>query len=328
MSEWIDGLRADPTTWLLEPENPPVHYWTLVDILERPNDDPEVLAARGAIPAYPPVANLLAAQKPGRPESDQGYWGSPDYYLPRTSTGTFWVLSVLADLGLDNKNEHIRRACDFMFAHQREDGKFCRRRRVTGQGWVLQGSHEPCTHARILRFLIQFGYGEDERVQKGIHWLLLNQRGDGMWFCRGEGGKGCLRATLDILRVAALDPQLAAQPEIGQAARVVCELLMVPRMSRYHVGEDWGTWEKLKYPYFGFSVISALDALGRLGYTHEEPNIAVAVAYLLSRQQADGSWPLDESWPQPAIDFGEAGTPNKWLTLDAMRVVKRLYSQR
>jgi hypothetical protein len=214
-----------------------------------------------------------------------------------------------------------------MFTHQRENGAFCRRRRVSGQGTVWQKHAEPCTHARIVRFLIQFGYAKDPRVRKAIDWLLPIQRDDGMWFCRGAGGRGCLRATLDVLRLAALDPQTAVQPGITQAATAVCDLLMEPRMSRYHVGDAWGTWECLKYPYFGFSVISALDALARLGYTLEEPKIAAAVEYLLSRQLPDGTWPLDDSWSRSPIDFGQPGEPNKWLTLDALRVVKLLYSQ-
>jgi hypothetical protein len=108
---------------------------------------------------------------------------------------------------------------------------------------------------------------------------------------------------------------------------VVCDLLMEPRMSRYHIGENWGTWEGLKYPYFGFSVISALDTLARLGYTPDVPKIRVAAEYLLGRQSPDGTWPMDESWPRPPIDFGRPGEPNKWVTLDALRVVKLLYSQ-
>jgi hypothetical protein len=102
---------------------------------------------------------------------------------------------------------------------------------------------------------------------------------------------------------------------------------MEPRMSRYHVGDAWGTWECLKYPYFGFSIISALDALARIGCTLEEPKIAAAVEYLLSRQLPDGTWPLDDSWLHSPIDFGQPGEPNKWLTLDALRVVKLLHSQ-
>jgi hypothetical protein len=264
------------------------------------------------------VAELLATQ------ARDGYWGQRDFYLP-FSLGTFWVLTVLGDLGLTAEEEHVRRACDFMFTHQRESGAFCRRRRVPGQGVIWQESTEPCTHARIVRFLIQLGYAKDRRVRKAIAWLLPRQRDDGMWFCRGARGRGCLRATIDVLRLAAMDPQTAARPGIAEAAAAVSRLAMEPRMSRYHVGEAWGTWECLKYPYFGFSVISALDALARLGCTLKEPKITAAAEYLLTRQLPGGAWPLDESWSCPPIDFGRPGEPNKWLTLDALRVIKRLY---
>jgi hypothetical protein len=319
MSDWRDKLKADPTEWLLEAEDPPIRYWTLVDILNHPLEDPEVIAARKGIPSYFPIAQLLSLQK------QDGRWGRHDYYLPRINMGTFWVLTILGDMGITSEDEHIRRASDFMFSHQRENGAFCRRRRIAGQGMVWQEDAAPCTHARIVCFLIQFGYGEDPRVRRAIDWVLPSQREDGMWFCRGEGGRGCLRATIDILRVAALDPLTAAHPGIDQAARTVCSLLMEPRMSRYHVGEKWGTWECLKYPYFGFSVISALDPLARLGYSPEEPQIANAVSYLISRQLPDGTWPADDVWPRSPIDFGRVGESNKWLTLDALRVAKRLY---
>jgi len=318
--DWKRKLKADPTGWLLDRVGSPVRYGTLLDILDRPPDDLEMRAAQRAIPAYPPVAELLATQE------QDGNWGRRDYYLPRAGLGTFWVLSVLGDLGLTVEEEPVRRACEFMFAHQREDGTFCRRRQVPGQGTVWEKQTEPCTQARILRFLIQFGYAKDPRVAKAIDWLLPIQRDDGMWFCRGDGGRGCLRATLDVLRLAALDPGTALQPGITQAAAAVCDLLMEPRMSRYHVGEAWATWERLKYPYFGFSLISALDVLARLGYTLEEPRIAAAAEYLLSRQSSDGTWPMDESWPSSPVDFGRPGEPNEWLTLDALRVLKLLYS--
>ena len=79
MNDWKSNLKANPTGWLLEPDDSPVRYLTLVDLLDRPPDDPEVLAARDSIPAYPPVAALLEIQKP------EGYWVKPDYYLPRAS---------------------------------------------------------------------------------------------------------------------------------------------------------------------------------------------------------------------------------------------------
>lgn len=318
MTDWKRSLKADPTEWLLDAACPPVRYGTLIDIVGCCSDDPEVQAARAAIPAYPPLAELLAAQ--GR----DGDWGKGDYYLPRAGRGTFWVLSVLGDLGLTAEEEHVRRACDFMFTHQREDGAFCRRRRVPGRGVVWLERTEPCTQARIIRFLIQFGYARDPRLRNALDWLLPAQREDGMWFCRGAEGCGCLRATLDVLRIAALDSRVAAQPGIAQAAAAVCDLLLAPRMSRYRVGEAWGTWESFKYPYFGFSLLSALDALARLGGALAEPKIAASVKYLLDRQLPDGTWLMDDHWPYSPINFGRPGEPNKWLTLDALRVIKLL----
>ena len=318
-----DVSRGDPIPWLLEPENPFVRYWTLTDILDRPTNDPEVQAARTAIPTYPPVAELLAAQK------RDGYWVKRDYYLPKPY-GTFWVLSVLADLGLTAKpglaaeNEHVRRGCEFMFTFQRESGAFCRRRRIQGRGTVWDDQPGPCTHARIVRFLIQFGYADDPRTQAGVDWLLATPRDDGMWDCGHARRYGCLRATLDVLRVAALAPEIAAHPTITRAAAIVCDLLMEPRMDRYHVSD---LWTILEYPYFGYGVISALDTLARLGYTLEQPKIAMAMEYLLSRQLPDGTWPLDQSPRRPPFDVGQPGQPNKWLTLDALRVITLLHSQ-
>jgi hypothetical protein len=321
MSDWQSVLNNDPIPWLLEPENPSVRYWTLLDILGHSADGPEVQAAQAAIPTYPPVAELLAAQKP------DGYWVKRDYYLPK-HCGTFWVLSVLADLGLTAKqglateNEHIRRACEFMFTFQREHGEFCRRRRIPGQGVVWEDRDAPCTHARIVRFLMQFGYGDDARTRAAVDWLLATQRDDGMWLCDYAGGHGCLRATLDYLRAAVLDPEMAVHPATARAAAVICDLLMERRMGRYHVSD---LWTVLEYPYFGYGVISALDALARLGYTLAHPKIAQAMEWLLSRQLPNGTWPLDQSPSRLPLDVGQPSQSNKWLTLDALRVIKLLH---
>jgi hypothetical protein len=42
--------EADALPWLLEAANPSARYLALTDLLERPADDPEVVAARSAIP--------------------------------------------------------------------------------------------------------------------------------------------------------------------------------------------------------------------------------------------------------------------------------------
>jgi hypothetical protein len=270
--EWLENLRGDPVPWLLEPQDPSVRHGTLVHILGRPRDDPEVIEAREAIPTYPPVAELLAAQK------RDGYWAKRDYYLPKHN-GTFWVLCVLGDIGLTSENDPVHKACAFMFTFQRDNGAFCRRRRVAGKGIVWDEQPGPCTHARIVRFLIQFGYGDDPRIRAGVDWLLAPQRDDGLW---------------------------------------------EPGMTTYHVGIPWTT---LQYPYFDYGLISTLDALARLNCRMDQPKIAAAMEYLLSRQLPDGAWPLDHSPHKPPFEVGLLGEPSKWLTLDALRVIKLLHEQ-
>ena len=47
--DWKSLLKADPTDWLLEKDNPSVRYFTLKDILGRDENDPEVKNARKEI---------------------------------------------------------------------------------------------------------------------------------------------------------------------------------------------------------------------------------------------------------------------------------------
>jgi len=189
----------------------------------------------------PPASTILAAQK------RDGWWGKTrDYYIPKHYS-TFWALTVLADLGLTAENECVRRGCEFMFDHQRESGAFCRRRRVAGQGIVWDEEPGPCTHARILRFLTQFGYSNDPRVKAGLDWLLAKQRADGMWMCgRRDVRRGCLRATLDFLRrwpTGRIQDYLLGLPGVGPKT-AACVLLFALRKPVFPV-------DTLTMSYFG-----------------------------------------------------------------------------
>ncbi len=305
------SLRGDPIPWLLEPDEPAVRYWTLVDVLGRPLHDREVTATRDAIPGSPIVRSIMARR------NRKGLWGpKADYYLPKCS-GTFWTLSALGEMGLAVADDGIRQACEYMFAHQGDDGAFRRARQSTGKAETVP---MPCTHARIVRFLVRFGLGDDPRTQRAMDWLLATERPDGGWLC-DRSGRGCLRATIDYLRAAALVPALAATPTTARAAEWVYRLLLEPGMGRYHV-ED--AWTEFSYPEFGYSLLGALDGLTRLGYGPDRPKVAAAVQAILDKQDADGRWRMDYVARRPPADFGPAGAPNKWVTLEAVRVIKRL----
>jgi hypothetical protein len=54
--------------WLLEKDQPSIRYYTLVDILDRRENDPEVREAYSNIPRRGWAADILRLQKP------KGYW--------------------------------------------------------------------------------------------------------------------------------------------------------------------------------------------------------------------------------------------------------------
>ena len=150
---------------------------------------------------------------------------------------------------------------------------------------------------------------------------MASQRSDGMWDCGQPTRPGCLRATHDVLRVAALDSEAAVHPAVARGAAAICDLLMKGGMSRYHGAIPWTT---LQWPPFDYSLVGALNSLARFGYTLDHPKIAEAADYLLSRQLASGSWPLDQTSSRPPFDPGPLDKPNKWVTLEVLETLRLL----
>jgi len=72
MGDWKSVLKADPTKWLLERNSPSVRYFTLTQILELPENDPEVVKTREKIMEIGAVPKILAKQK------NEGYWEAPE----------------------------------------------------------------------------------------------------------------------------------------------------------------------------------------------------------------------------------------------------------
>jgi hypothetical protein len=139
MEAWQTKLNGDPIPWLLEPENPAVRFWTLVDLLDRPSGDPAVQAARAAIPDQPLVKELFSLQQP------DGHWGD-DETKPYTAQGALTALSLLHVLGAA-PDARTAAGCDsFLKYCQNENGGFSLTR--TTRSGIF-----PCTTGEHLPFL-------------------------------------------------------------------------------------------------------------------------------------------------------------------------------
>ena len=81
MNNWKSVLKEDSTDWLLEAENPSVRYFALSQLLDKPQNDVEVAAAKKAIMRAGVVPKILAKQ------NSDGSWESPEKFLHRQVQG-------------------------------------------------------------------------------------------------------------------------------------------------------------------------------------------------------------------------------------------------
>jgi hypothetical protein len=77
------------------------------------------------------------------------------------------------------------------------------------------------------------------------------------------------------------------------------------------------------FPYYWhYDVLRALDYFRGSG-TDPDPRMAEAVEVVQSKRQPDGRWLLDRIHPgRVYFDLESAGTPSRWNTLRALRVLK------
>ncbi|MFQ6107062.1 MAG: hypothetical protein ACE5QF_05695 [Thermoplasmata archaeon] len=65
--------------------------------------------------------------------------------------------------------------------------------------------------------------------------------------------------------------------------------------------------------------------LTRLGYTKNE-RMREAIDVLVGKQDERGRWPLEVTpYGRMQANFGRNGAPNKWVTLQAISVLKRAH---
>ena len=89
------------------------------------------------------------------------------------------------------------------------------------------------------------------------------------------------------------------------------------------------SWLKLGFPWFyGYNILRGLDVLTKLGYVEDERS-SDALQVLLQKRRQGGKWTL-ESAPTGRMqaNIETVGKPSKWITLIALRVLKRLSKTR
>ncbi len=312
--------------WLLEDEQPVARYHTLVDLLGRKDDDPEVRSARARIARVGWASDQLRAQ------GSKGFWEAREpknvgewvnfLYFP-TFLATNWRALVLSDFGLDATNPRIKKVADLIFEYKL--------RRGSPFNFFYE---EACISANTARMLTRFGYADDLRVRKLYDWLLEDQRDDGGWNC-SQGTPGTLDVWEPLAAFAAL-PKANRSPKMEQAVATGAEFYLERKL--FKEGRPYAPWLRLHYPnHYFYDILVGLDVLTQLGFGGDR-RLEPALKLLTEKRQRDGTWLTDRSHPdvgpgttvhpdakkmKPLV-IEPPGEPSKWITLKALRVLKRV----
>ena len=246
-------MKAAPTDWLLERENPSVRYFTLRDILDYSDKAPEVVEARAAIVHHKKVSNIFGKQKPG------GYWESAEQPYQPKHKSTYWQIMILSMLGMDKGDERVRRACEYIFRFQLEDDGFTtfkeegakreyqwmkKRLREKGrepppfEAWAQEKIQEyemACLTGNVAAALIKLGYASDGRVRKALKWLVKVQNEDGGWLCpywkaHIRDKHGCFMGTITPLDAFSEMPKECRSSDMDVAIERGVEFLLMHRL--------------------------------------------------------------------------------------------------
>ncbi len=320
--------------WLLEPENPSVRYWTLVDLLDQPFNDPDVLGARREIMNSAPVTRLLSRQNPG------GWWGkAEDFYMHAKYKGTVWNLILLAELGADPGDERIRRALSFILEASQEPGSGGFSARAMAGPAADPDLVVPCLTGNMLWCLVRLGAQgalDNARVQQGLSWITTYQRFDdgikkapqGWPYSVSEkcwGRHTCHLGVVKSLKALAEVPPDRRTPLMQAAIENGAEFLLkhhIYKRSHDLAQVAMPEWLSLGFPRFwDTDILEILGILTRLGYRDERMQDALAL--LKSKQDDRGRWALESSWNgRMLVRFEKEGLPSKWITLKALNVLK------
>jgi prenyltransferase beta subunit len=329
-------LKADPADWLLEKNNPSVRYFTLTEILELPENDSQVKKAKSEIMTVGVIPVILSKQ------NSEGYWETAGGFYTKKYNGTIWQLIILAELGADRGNERIRKACEFILKNSQdtESGGFSMHASAKTGG----GRHSeviPCLTGNMIRSLIRLGNLEDSRVQLGIDWIVKYQRFDdgiheaptGWPYDKLEvcwGKHTCHMGAVKALKALAEIPKDKRSEGVKNMIEIGSEYILIHHI--YKKSHDLSSISKPGWLRFGFPLMYQTDALEILGILtklgYKDKRMQEAVDFVVSKQNTQGRWILENTFNgRFQVNIEEKGKPSKWVTLNALRVLKRFYGE-
>lgn len=332
-------LPADPLSWLLKSDEPAASWVTFVELLGRPIDDPEVLAAHAAVMADPGTHDLLARLLDWEaPQPISGH-DSPAF-APN-------LLHLLGDMGFGAEDDpRIARVLDQMLRHTDEDGRFasCIAPRGSGEPYwsVLQ-----CDTFAITDALVRLGRGADAGVRRALALIgadVCDTPQGRAWPCRpdsvtgfrGPGRKAdcCPMLLVEGVRLFSRLPEEQRPAWTLDAGRVLLRAWRERGAEKPYMFGHGRQFKTVKWPPTWYGAYLVLDAVGRLPELWRSPGAAptdrravaeIAACLIAYNTSPDGTvTPRSIRKGFESFSFGQKRQPSAWATARLCVVLRRV----
>ena len=329
-----DNLAVE---WLLKSEDPSIRYFTLINILGKPEDSPEVERTRTLISRGPRVRILLDGQQP-----DGGFKVHPY----QKWTGAHWRLVSLVELGIPQGHRSAVKATDLVLNW------------LLGEAHVhnvpkISGTYRRCAsqEGNALAVCSRLGIALDARVKRLAESLVEWQWPDGGWNCdrREDATHSSFNESLSTLWGLVEYYHASGNELVAESIEKAAEFFLRHRLFRscrtgevrqpetFHskVYRSIHPFTELHYPlYWHYDILQALTILHRAGKLGD-PRTQEAIDLVESKRGDDGRWrPEGYYWSLKRktraklavsnveiVNWGRGG-PNEFVTLNALRVLK------
>ena len=333
---WQSQLNADPLPWLLEADDPGVRYLALRDLAEHPKPA-ELRVARQQAHTEGPIAAVL------KKLNKAGYWAAPGPGYNPKYRATVWSIILLAQLGASAETIRASRrpapTCSITASP------------TAGNSPPPAPPRAPPTACRETCAGPCSSSGTRTRVwSKAFDWMARTVTGEGIAPITDRAARRALlrrqvRSDVCLRREQQAALRLGRDESDAGPGTLAEGSPHARHQARHRAGIDFffsvdpadatypsgwapkpsGNWWKFGFPVFYITdLLQVAEALAALGYGGD-PRLKRTLKLIRDKQDADGRWPLEYDYAGKTwVDFGAKKKPNKWVTLRALRVRRRL----
>jgi len=321
----VTNIR-EPIQWLLE--GPPwVEYCTRIDLLEQPEDAPEVVRARQRMLEHPQVKSMI---------TELADW--PGHALKRHNDATHMIhkLVFLADIGVKAEDPGMNKVFDRISEHRSDEGVFKilvnTPRSFGGSGedewvWML------CDTPSVLYALIKME-ADMPHLQDAVTHLAGYGRENG-WPCavspemgrfKGPGRRDdpCPYATLISLKALNKLPEWKDSDAINNGIYTLLELWEQRKERRPYLFAMGTDFRKLKAPFIWYDILHVLDVLTLFPQAREDSRLEEILKIIRGKLDSQLRFTPESIWKAwSGWDFGQKKEPSPWVTFLVYRILKR-----